>query len=217
MSNIRIMVADDHQLFRAGLKSILEQHGGFEVVGEAIDGQSALALARECAPDIILLDISMPGLNGIEVLRRFQQEGVRCKVMILSMHSDQKFVTESIKAGARGYLLKDSAMGELVSGIKAVVAGEVYLSSRVAGLLVNDYVAIADQARTGSALVLSSREREVLQLIAEGKNTKEAAARLNLSAKTIEAHRKNIMDKLNLHSVAELTQYAIREKIISVD
>jgi two-component system response regulator NreC len=216
MNKTRILLADDHQLFRAGLKAILERQPGLEVIGEAIDGQSALQLAAKHHPDIILLDISMPGLNGLEALRRLRSDGTASKVIILSMHSDRHYVTESFRAGARGFVLKDSALEELVESIRMVQSGSVYLSGRIAGIVLEDYVALASESEPQSS-ELSGREREVLQLIAEGRSTKEAAAHLCLSVKTIETHRKRIMDKLDLHSVAELTRYAIRERIIPGD
>jgi two-component system, NarL family, response regulator NreC len=216
MSTIRLLLADDHLLFRAGLRSMLQNQSELEIVGEANDGHSAIKLTEELSPDVLLLDISMPGLNGLETLRKLHDLGTATRTVILSMHSDRHYVTESIKAGARGYLLKDSTLDELVNGIKAVMRGEVYLSSRIAGVLVSDYMTLSTVVNS-SADILTSREREVLQLIAEGNSTKDVASRLNVSVKTIETHRKRIMDKLNLHSVAELTRYAIREKIIQSD
>jgi DNA-binding NarL/FixJ family response regulator len=216
MSTIRLLLADDHLLFRAGLRSMLQNQSELEIVGEAHDGHSAIKLTEEFTPDVLLLDISMPGLNGLETLRKLHELGTTTRTVILSMHSDRHYVTESIKAGARGYLLKDSTLDELVNGIKAVMRGEVYLSSRITGVLVSDYMTLSTVVNS-SADILTSREREVLQLIAEGNSTKDVASRLNVSVKTIETHRKRIMDKLNLHSVAELTRYAIREKIIQTD
>lgn len=209
----RVFIADDHTLFRAGLKTMLEGYDGIEVVGEASDGRAALEAMEKSNPDILLLDISMPGLNGIETLRRLRAMKATVRVVILSMYSDRHFVVEAFRAGARGYVLKDSALDELVESIKVVQSGKVYLSSSVAGFVVDDYVALAGDSGPVST-DLSGREREVLQSIAEGKSTKEIAAQLCLSAKTVESHRKRIMDKLNLHSIAELTRYAIREKII---
>jgi DNA-binding NarL/FixJ family response regulator len=213
MSRIRIILADDHRLFRAGLRSLLEAQPGFEVVGEAVDGRATLTRVATTPADILLLDISMPGLNGIETLRRLAAQDKGIKVIILSMHSDRYFIAEAFKVGARGYLLKDSAIQELVTGIHTVSKGAVYLSSAIAGVLVSDYVTLA-AAAPKPVPDLSSREREVLQMIAEGHTTKEVAARLCLSVKTVETHRKHLMDKLDIHSVAELTRYAIRAKII---
>jgi two-component system response regulator NreC len=213
MNRIRVILADDHRLFRAGLRSILETQPGFEVVGEAADGHATLTCVTATPADILLLDISMPGLNGIETLRRLAGQGNGIKVVVLSMHSDRYFIAEAFKAGARGYFLKDSAIQDLVNGIRTVMSGGVYLSPTIAGVLVGDYVTLA-AASPKSADDLTSREREVLQLIAEGHTTKEVASRLCLSVKTVETHRKHLMDKLDIHSVAELTRYAIRAKII---
>ncbi len=217
MKKIRVLLADDHRLFRVGLKSILERQPGIEVIGEAVDGLSALKLAEQLSPDVILLDISMPGLNGVDTLRSLTQQGSTAKVVILSMHSDRDYVAETIKAGARGYLLKDSALDELVAGIRAVAAGEIYLPGRIARILVDDYIAVSEVGKASSAVVLSPREREVVQLLAEGNSTKETAAKLNISVKTVETHRKRLMEKLGIASVAELTRYAIREKMISLE
>jgi DNA-binding NarL/FixJ family response regulator len=216
VNQITIVVADDHKLFRAGLRSMLQSWPEIQIVGEAKDGHQAIRLVQELKPKVLLLDISMPGLNGIETLRKLKEIGTITRIIVLSMHSDRHYVTESIKAGARGYLLKDSTLEELVTGIGAVVRGEVHLSSRIAGVLVSDYVSLSS-AVDGPAEILTSREREVLQQIAEGRSTKDVASLLNVSVKTIETHRKRIMDKLDVHSVAELTRYAIREKIIEPD
>lgn len=214
MSAIRVLVADDHVLFRAGLKSLLDQQGAIEVIGEASDGHEVLALVAKLKPDVVLLDISMPRLNGLDALRRLRETGEAVRVIMLSMHSDRRYVTESIKAGAQGYLLKDSTAEELLAGIRAVHSGHVHLGARVADVLVDDYVALsAGGAAAGDPL--SSRERQVLQMIAEGHSTKSIADCLHVSVKTVETHRRNLMDKLNLHSVAELTTYAIRQGMIT--
>jgi DNA-binding NarL/FixJ family response regulator len=213
MNRIRVILADDHRLFRAGLRSILESQPGIDVVGEAVDGHGALACVSRTPADILLLDISMPGLNGLETLRRLTAEKHAIQVIVLSMHSDRYFIAEAFKAGARGYLLKDSAIQELAKAMRTVMRGEVYLNSTIGGVLVSDYVTLAATAG-GSEDGLSSREREILQMIAEGRSTKDVAAQLFISVKTVESHRKHLMDKLDLHSVAELTRYAIRTKII---
>lgn len=215
--NIRLLLADDHLLFRAGLKSMLEKSSDLEIVGEAVDGHATLQLAEKLSPDIILLDISMPGLNGLEALRRLSETQPGIRVIILSMHSDRRYVTESIKAGAKGYVLKDSTVEELVTAIRTIMRGEVYLSSRIAKVLVSDYVSLTAATEATSDSSLTTREREVLQLVAEGYSTKDVASRLCNSIKTVETHRKRIMDKLDIHSVAELTRYAIRERIIEPD
>ncbi len=206
-----ILLVDDHKLFRDGLRSMLDSHSNLVVVGEAGDGQSAIKLARDLQPDIVLMDITMPDLNGIEAARRITTETPSIKVIILSMHSDRRYIIEALKSGARGYLLKDSALEEVVSAIDDCRADKVFLSSKISDFVINDYINIAKTGETSAFTVLSAREREVLQMLAEGKTTKEIAAQLVVSVKTIETYRKQIMDKLDLHSIAELTKYAIRE------
>ena len=219
MMEIRILLADDHKLFRDGLRTLLEKQPGARVVGEAGDGLKCVDLCRELKPDIILMDISMPQLNGIEATRRILHENPRTRVVMLSMHSDRRFVIETLKTGAKGYLLKDSAFEELVSVLGAVMEGRIYLSREITDIVVKDYVELARSTDGESTAfsVLSAREREVLQLLAEGKTTKEIAGKLHVSAKTIETHRKQIMQKLNMHSIAELTKYAIREGLTQLD
>jgi DNA-binding NarL/FixJ family response regulator len=208
---VRILVADDHRIVREGLRHLLEKRTDFEVVAEAADGESAVRLATELSPNIAILDISMPGLNGIEATRRIVAERPGVRVLILSMHSDRRFVIESLKAGAAGYLFKDSAFDELVRAIEVVAARGVYLSPSITEMVVRDYVAQVACDGDAAFSVLSPREREVLQLMAEGRSTKAIAARLAVSVKTVEGYRQQVMEKLNLHSVAELTKYAIRE------
>jgi len=208
---VTVLLADDHRIFRDGLRPLLSAQDDFQVVGEAEDGLQALELARELAPDIALLDVSMPGLNGLEVTRRLAQDSPGTRAVILSMHSDRRFVLEALRAGARGYLLKDTGFPELLTGLRAVAGGHVHLGASVSEQVVRDWVGLA--AADGDSVfgLLSAREREVLQLLAEGLATKEIADRLNLSPKTVESHRRSVMDKLDIHSVAELTRYAIRE------
>ncbi len=206
-----ILLVDDHKLFRDGLRSMLDSHSNLVVIGEAGDGQSAIKLARDLQPDIVLMDITMPDLNGIEAARRITTEAPSIKVIILSMHSDRRYIIEALKSGARGYLLKDSALEEVVSAIDDCRVDKVFLSSKISDFVINDYINIAKTGETSAYTVLSAREREVLQMLAEGKTTKEIAAQLVVSVKTIETYRKQIMDKLDLHSIAELTKYAIRE------
>lgn len=214
---LRIMLADDHRLFRDGLRTLLSQQSDMEVVGEAVDGPGVLTSARELRPDILLMDISMPGLNGIEATRRVLAEYPTIRIIMLSMHADQRYVSESLRAGALGYVLKDSAIDELLTAIRTVSRGQRFLSGSIASVILEEYVALAKERANSAFSALSPREREVLQLLAEGKSTKEMAAHLKVSVKTVESHRKQIMDKLNIHSVAELTKYAIREGLTPLE
>jgi len=219
----RILLADDHQIVREGLKSLLEQHADMEVVGEARDGRAAVQMAHDLAPDVVVMDVAMPLLNGIEATRQITAREPHAKVVALSMHSDRRFMTEMLKAGAKGYLLKDGAFEELATAIRSVVSDRVYLSPRIAEVVVDDYVRRADDEQAldrppaGAFSRLTPREREVLQLMAEGRATKEIALDLKVSIKTVETHRRQMMDKLDIHSVAELTKYAIREGLTSLD
>jgi DNA-binding NarL/FixJ family response regulator len=213
---VRIIIADDHRIVREGLRHLLEKRTDFKVVAEAADGESAVRLAKELSPNIVILDISMPGLNGIEATRKILAERPAVKVLVLSMHSDRRFVIESLKAGAAGYLLKDSAFDELARAIEVVMARGAYLSPAITEVVVRDYVAQAGSGDDAAFSVLSPREREVLQLMAEGASTKVIAARLAVSVKTVESYRQQVMEKLDLHSVAELTKYAIREGLTSL-
>lgn len=213
----RIMLVDDHQMFRDGLRPLLERTPGHEVVAEAGDGHAAVRLAAELVPDVVVMDVSLPGLNGIEASRQILAANPAVKVIILSMHADRRFVTATLKAGAVGYVLKESAYNELITAIQAAVRGRTFLSPPIQDLVVQDYAALTRQDGDSAFTRLSGREREVLQLLAEGCSTKEIADRLNVSVKTVETHRKQVMDKLNLHSVAELTKYAIREGLTPLD
>lgn len=216
MKGIRILLADDHKLFIDGLGSLLDRRTGVEIVGAARDGLTAVRLASELKPDLILMDVSMPQLNGIEAARKILAENPSIHIVMLSMHADRRYVVESLRAGARGYLLKDSASEELLRVMERVSAGELYLSSKMSGEIIQDYLRVAESGKSTAFSVLSPREREVLQLLAEGNSTKEIAARLTVSVKTIETHRSQIMNKVDLHSVAELTKYAIREGITQI-
>lgn len=214
---LRILVADDHCLFRAGLRTLLSQQEGMEVVGESVDGLSALDAARSLRPDILLMDISMSGLNGIEATRRILDELPATRVIMLSMHADQRFVTESLRAGAMAYVLKDSTITELLGAIRTVSRGRRYLSGPLADRVIGEYLGLAKDDVRSAYSALSPRERQVLQLLAEGTSTKEMASQLGVSVKTVESHRKQIMDKLDMHSVAELTKYAVREGITPLE
>jgi two-component system, NarL family, response regulator NreC len=214
---IRVMLADDHRLFRDGLRTLLQQQAEIEVVGMAADGPSVADVAAGCKPDVVLMDMSMPGLNGIEATRRLVAEHPDIRVVMLSMHADRRFVVESLRAGALGYVLKDCEIGELVEAIKSVVKRQLYLSKTIAEAVVRDYLALTIQQPESAFAVLSAREREVLQKLSEGSSAKEIAATLRISIKTVETHRKNIMDKLNIHSIAELTKYAIREGLTPLE
>jgi len=217
MSKIRIVLADDHDVVRAGIRGVLERQKETEVVGEASDGREAVALARSLKPDIIVMDIAMPELNGLEATRQIVAADIGVKVLILSMHSSRQFVSEVLKAGAAGYLLKNGALREMAPAITAVTAGKVYLSPGVAEVVVEDYVRHVPATGQVAFNTLSAREREVLQLLAEGKTSKEIANSLSLSVKTIESHRAQIMVKLGIHTVAELTKFAVREGLTPLD
>jgi DNA-binding NarL/FixJ family response regulator len=231
---MKVLLADDHRIVREGLRSLIQAQPDLEVVGEAPDGRQAVEMVRQLSPDVVVMDVAMPQLNGIEATRQIIGEEAGVKVIALSMHSDRRFVAEALKAGASGYVLKDSAFEELVTAIRSVIADRVYLSPRVAGVVVEDYVRrlptrgkreeapgrLDDGAPAGHVPsvfdAITPREREVLQLMSEGYATKEVAHRLHVSVKTVETHRRQIMEKLDLHSVAELTKYAIREGLTAL-
>jgi two-component system, NarL family, response regulator NreC len=214
---VRIILADDHQIVRQGLRILLEAEPDMEIVAEADNGRKVLKLAQDLLPDVIIMDLSMPELNGIEATRQILSGAPEVKVIALSMHSDSLFVLNMIKSGASGYLLKDCALEELVKAIRAVVDNKTYLSPGVSDIVIRDFVT-GWQTTTSSAFsVLSPREREVLQLMAEGRTTNQIADGLCVSVKTVEAHRKQVMTKLGIHSVAELTKYAIRQGLTSLE
>jgi two-component system response regulator NreC len=214
--SVRIILAEDHRITREGLVNLLQERPDMEVVGEAENGREAVRLARELSPDLVIMDVTMPDLNGIDATRIITTGSNNTKVIALSMYSDKQFVQGMIQAGASGYLLKDCAFEELVSAIKAVIQGDTYLSPGIAGIVVQDYLTKLTTDRSSADTVLTNREREVLQLIAEGNSTKEIAARLTVSVKTVETHRRQIMEKLGIFSIAELTKYAIREGLTSL-
>ncbi len=213
----RILLVDDHAIVRSGLRWLLEKQGGITVVGEAGDGHDAVRLAAKLAPQIVIMDIGMPGLNGIEATRRIHTQHPALRVIALSMHSDPRFVTEILRAGASGYVLKEAAFEDLLHAIRAVLQGHTYLSPPLQGMIVEEHVRRPQQTEPSSVTLLTSREREVLQLLAEGHSSKEISARLGCSVKTVEVHRSRIMQKLHLHSVAALTKYAIRAGLTSLE
>ena len=213
---IQVLLADDHKIVRDGLRVLIERCHDMQVIAEAEDGRKALQLARKHKPDVVIMDISMPDLNGIDATRQILEEVPGAKVIALSMHSDKQFVDGMLRAGAVGYLLKDCAADELIQCIRIVLSGRICLSPGITGFLVNEYLHPTRDEVLAPRTELSVREREVLQLIAEGRSTKDIANSLHISIKTVETHRKNIMEKANLHSVAELTKYAIRNGLTSV-
>jgi DNA-binding NarL/FixJ family response regulator len=213
---VRIILAEDHRITREGLVNLLQERSDMEVVGEAENGREAVKLASELSPDLVIMDVTMPDLNGIDATRIITGGSNNTRVIALSMYSDKQFVQGMIQAGASGYLLKDCAFEELVTAIQAVMQGDTYLSPGIAGIVVQDYLTKLTTDRSSADTVLTAREREVLQLIAEGNSTKEIAARLSVSVKTVETHRRQIMEKLGIFSIAELTKYAIREGLTSL-
>lgn len=211
----KVLIADDHQIMREGLRTMLEKEYDLTVVGEADNGRMTLRLARELIPDVIIMDVAMPDLNGIEATRQIVAELPSVKIIALSMHDDRRFVLNMLKAGAAGYMLKDCAFKDLAKAIRVVRANKTYLSDEIADIVVKDYLASAAPIESSAFQLLSPREREVLQLIAEGKTSPQIAELLHISVKTVETHRQQIMVKLKIKSIAELTKYAIREGLTS--
>ncbi|MBZ5601366.1 MAG: response regulator transcription factor [Acidobacteriia bacterium] len=213
---IKILLADDHTVMRNGLRLLLERQPNLEVMGEAADGREAVEMAAAGKPDIVVMDIAMPHLNGVEAARQIAARSPQTAIAILSMHSDESYVIRSLKAGARAYLLKDSAEADLIAAIYAIMEGKSFFSPAVRKILKEDYMhQLAEMGAEDTYELLTNREREVLQLVAEGKSNKEVANLLNLSLYTVETHRTHILQKLNLHSVPELILYAVRKGIIS--
>ena len=213
---IHILLADDHNVMRAGLKLLLESHAGFKVISEASDGNQAVENALRTRPEVVVLDIAMPKLSGIEAAQRISAQLPQTAIIILSMHSDEGYVLRALKSGARGYLLKDSAESDLIQAIKAVSEGKAFFSPEISKVLAEDYVReINIRGAEDSYDLLSPREREILQLLVEGRSNKDIAGSLNLSLYTVETHRRNLQSKLNLHSFPELILYAVRKGIIS--
>ncbi len=213
----KILLADDHGIIREGLRSLLEKQDDIEVIGEAQDGRKAVTLVQELLPDIVIIDISMPNLNGIDATRQIMSVCPDVKVIALSIHSNRRFVAKMLKAGAKGYILKDSLFEELSQAIKTVSSGEVFLSPKLTSMVVNTYVERLATTTGPESEGLTDREREVLQLLAEGKTTKQIAVELHVTNKAIEANRRNIMRKLNINNLPELTKYAIREGLTSLE
>jgi len=216
MRKIRIVLVDDHKLMRSGLRVLLEQQPDLTVVGESSDGREAVALVASQRPDVLVMDVGMPSLNGIEAAVQITQSNPEAAIVMLSMHSDESYVLRALKAGAKGYLLKDSAEADLIRAVRAVAEGKSFFSPAVSKVLLDDYMRKLKRSGTEDPYdLLTPREREVLQLVAEAKSNKEVAQLLNLSVYTVETHRSNIMEKLNLHGVPELILYAVRKGIIS--
>jgi len=213
----RIILADDHTIVRHGLAKLIEQEDDMEVIAQAENGISAVELARELSPDVVVMDVGMPDLNGVDATRQVLREAPKTKVLALSLHSGKKFVTAMLQAGAAGYLVKDCALEELVNALRIVVSGRTYLSPSIADIVVQDYVRSPTATEPSVFSVLSQREREVLQLLAEGNTTKQIALRLHISPKTVEGHRLRIMEKLKIDNVAQLTKYAIQEGLTSAE
>lgn len=215
--SIKILLADDHEIVRYGLRCVIEEQPDMEVVGDAVNGRTAINLTHQLKPDVVIMDISMPDMNGIEATRRIRKEIPDTKVIVLSMHHKRQFVIDMLKSGVSGYILKTKVHDDLIRAIKAAVADEVYLSSKITGIVAHDIASNLPTSDKSAYAILTPREREVLQLISEGKSTKESALHLNVSIKTIESTRRQIMQKLDIHNVADLTKYAINEGITSLD
>jgi DNA-binding NarL/FixJ family response regulator len=215
--SVKILLADDHRIMRDGLRSLIEKQLGMEVVAEAENGRAAVKLTRKFRPDVIVMDINMPDLNGIDATRQIVAEFPGTKVVAFSMHTDHQFVAGALKAGVSGYLQKDSAFEELERAIHTVISNQTYLSPKIAGEVVGGYVERLVAEESAAPASLTDREREVVQLYAEGHTTKKIADRLNLSVKTVETHRRHIMEKLNVTSIAELTKFAIRKGLTTLD
>lgn len=214
--SIRILLADDHKIIREGLRALLVNQRDIDVIGEAEDGRSTVKLSHELSPDIVIMDISMPDMNGIEAARQIISRDSRIKVIALSVHSDKRFVIEMLNAGASGYLLKDCAFEELANAIRTVMSNRSYLSPAITDVMIQDYRNLLSRETLSVFSLLSPREREILQLFAEGKSTKEIAFDLAISIKTVETHRQQIMKKLDIHTIAELTKYAIKEGLTTL-
>jgi DNA-binding NarL/FixJ family response regulator len=216
LNKIRVLVADDHGVVRKGLRFLLAQEADIEVVGEAEDGREVVKMANELTPNVVIMDVAMPHLNGIDAAAQIMKHNSRMGIVMLSMYQDEEYLIRALSAGAKGYLLKDSAEPDLVRAVRAVAQGKTFFSPEIAHTLLEDYMRkLQQQGLQDSYDLLTDREKEVLQLLAEGKSNKEVAAVLNLSMHTVETHRTNFMQKLGLHNTAEIVIYAMRKKIIS--
>jgi len=211
MNPIRVLLADDHRILREGLRALLDREPGIECVGEAVDGQAALVLARQLQPDVLVSDIAMPGLNGVELIRRLRSEQPQLRLLVLSAHDEERLVLAAMEAGASGYLLKDSAGSELAEAIRSVAAGRIQLAQALVGIFVQQFRHRGQAAAASGSSPLTPREREMVQLFSEGHSTSAIAQRLHLSVKTVATHRENILHKLQISGVAEMTRYALRE------
>jgi DNA-binding NarL/FixJ family response regulator len=211
--SIKILLADDHRIMREGLRYLIEKEADLKVVAEAADGRTAVRLAREVSPDMVIIDITMPDLNGIGATQQILSEAPNTKVLAVSMHSDDQFVTGMLRAGASGYFLKDCAADELAYAIRAVIAGEIYLSPKIASMVVEGYLRALSKRRLTKAAELTASEREILQLVTEGETSKRIASRLYIAEKTVDAYRQKIMAKLNIRTIAGLTKFAIQKGI----
>jgi DNA-binding NarL/FixJ family response regulator len=212
-----VIIADDHEILREGLKGILQKFEDIRIVAEADNGNNTIQLARELNPDIVIMDITMPDLNGIEAAHRIRQENAQIKIIALSMHSDRQFIERMLQAGASGYLLKHCASRELVTAIRTVQDGKFYLSQTIHNISIEKILSREGESLPSLTSLLTAREKEVLQMVAEGHPTKQIADKLHVTENTIEKHRQHIMDKLGIHSIAELTKFAVREGFTSLD
>ncbi len=217
---LRVLIVDDHTIVRQGLRKLLESEGDIEIVGEAADGREAVAKAADLTPSVVLLDISMPGLNGLEAIRQIMKRSPKSRVLVLSMHKNEAYVLQALRNGASGYVLKESASEEIVTALRALGRGESYLSPSISRVVIDDYLRInsgGEQAGRTLYESLTAREREIFQLLAEGLKNHEVAERLHVSVKTVETHRAHVMEKLGLNNIAELVKYAIEIGIVQLD
>jgi len=217
MGKIKVLIADDHTILRQGIKALLDNQAEIEVIGEAKDGREALTLIERLLPDVVLMDIAMPGLNGLEATRRIKKKFPEIKVLVLTMYTNEEYVFQILNAGANGYLVKETAFQDLISAIKAVYRDEAFMSPSISKKVINRYTQRVRDANDTTSDILTTREREILQLIAEGSSSKKIAEALFISPKTVETHRTHIMDKLNIHNRTDLIKYAIRTGIVDID